>query len=129
AVGEEVLLGAEMNVLVATSPFRHNRTGETAIFDRYAPDGRLLIKWRDEEFVVDASALLTGVALKAGELVLWDRHLSMALERLDRSQGSHLFLEETPRQTFDEIGGLSSQIRRVQRIIGLHLDHPELVDS
>ncbi|HSB09193.1 MAG TPA: AAA family ATPase [Blastocatellia bacterium] len=125
AVGDEVLLGHELNVVVGKSPYNFFQSGETATFDRYLPDRRLVIKHRDDEVIVDAAASLSICELKPGDLVRWDRNTLMAFEKVDRSKGTELFLEETPRESFENIGGLGRQIEELQRSIRLHLYHSE----
>ncbi|MCK5408484.1 MAG: AAA family ATPase, partial [Candidatus Krumholzibacteria bacterium] len=39
----------------------------------------------------------------------------------------HLFLEEVPTETFDDIGGLDEQAQRLRELVQLHLDHPKKV--
>jgi len=73
--GDEVLLGNELNVITAKSPYAFFQSGETASFDRYTADRRLVLKWRDEELVVDAVGSLQGRELKSGDQVRWDRNL------------------------------------------------------
>ena len=125
AAGDEVLLGNELNVVVARSPYNFFQSGETASFDRYMPDRRLVIKHRDDELIVDSAGSLLRSELKSGDLVRWDRTAWMAFEKVDRSKGTELFLEETPRETFDSIGGLDRQVEELQRSIRLHLHHGE----
>jgi proteasome-associated ATPase len=124
--GEEVLLTEKLNLVMEKSPYPTCRGGEMAIFDRYAPNGRLVIRFRDEVVVVDAVGTLDGVQLRAGDLVRWDRSLWLAFERLEPSRGEDLFLEETPKETFEAIGGLEAEIEELQNVIGLHFRHPEL---
>ena len=71
--GDEVFLGGELNVIVAVSPLGLSPGGETACYDRSMPDGRLVLKWRDEEVVVDVAAALASVELQRGDMVRWDR--------------------------------------------------------
>lgn len=125
AVGDEVLLGNELNVVVGKSPYNFFQSGETATFDRYTPDRRLVIKHRDEEVIVESADTLTRSELKPGDLVRWDRNTLMAFEKIDRSKGTELFLEETPSESFENIGGLDRQIAELQRSIRLHLYHAE----
>ncbi|MEK6324272.1 MAG: AAA family ATPase [Acidobacteriota bacterium] len=127
AVGDEVLLGHELNVVVGKSPYNFFQSGETAIFDRYMPDHRLVIKHRDDEIIVDAADSLGRSDLKPGDLVRWDRSAWMAFETVDRSKGTELFLEETPGEMFGSIGGLDRQIEELQRSIQLHLYHADTV--
>jgi proteasome-associated ATPase len=125
-VGDEVLLGPELNVVLKRSTFRAAVCGETAFFERYTPDGRLVLKSRDEELVVDAAGALRDLALKNGDQIRWDRQSWLARERIERSDGAHLFLEQTPAETLDSIGGLDHAIEQLQRSIKLHLYHPEV---
>ncbi len=127
AVGDEVLLGNDLNVVVQKSPYSPQRGGEMASFSRYTDDGRLLVKWRDEEVVVDAAGPLAGVKLRNGDLLRWERGLWLAFEKIERAGGEHLFLEETPTETFDDIGGLDGPIAELKRLVQIHLEHPELV--
>jgi proteasome-associated ATPase len=123
--GDEVLLGHELNVVVAKSPYHFLQNGETASFDRLLPDRRVVIKHRDEEVVVDAAGSLLETELKAGDLVRWDRNLWMAFEKVDRSQKAELFIEESPQESFVNIGGLDRQIEELQRSIRLHFYHAD----
>jgi len=125
AVGDEVLLGREMNVILRKSPAPIMRTGETAEFQRALPDGRLVLRHRDEETVVQASRGLDVSTLQTGTRVRWDRGVGLALEPITASRESHLFLEETPSDGFDRIGGLDRQIARLTRSLRLHMLHPE----
>jgi proteasome-associated ATPase len=125
AVGDEVLLGREMNVILRKSPAPLLRTGETAEFQRTLPDGRLVLRHRDEETVVQASRGLDVSTLQAGMRIRWDRGVGLALEPITASRESHLFLEETPSDGFDRIGGLDAQIARLTRSLRLHMLHPE----
>lgn len=127
AVGDEVLLGPEENILVAKSPYSVLASGETAVFDRMAGAHRIVVRSRDEEIVVEASAELLASGLKSGDVVRWDRNLWLAFDKLERSQGTHLFLEDTPKEGFAAIGGLDHQIGELQRTIRLHYDHADTV--
>lgn len=126
AVGEEVFLGHQLNVLVGRSRLPALGAGETAVFDRYTADGRLVLRARDEEVVVDAAAPLAAAPLAAGDRVRWDRSLWLAHERLEASSGSQLFLEDTPAETFAAVGGLDRQIEELQRSLRLHALHGEV---
>jgi proteasome-associated ATPase len=125
AIGDEVLLGHELNVVVSKSPYHFLQSGETARFDRLLPDHRLVIKHRDEEVIVDATDALLASELNAGDFVRWDRSVWMAFEKVDRSPGTELFLEESPQESFENIGGLDRQIEELQRSIRLHLYHAD----
>jgi len=124
ASGDEVYLGKELNVVLGRSPDGVPRFGETAHFERRTEDGRLVLRCRDdEEVVVDAAGPLLNDGLQGGDQVRWDRSVWLAFEKLERSKGTHMFLEETPEERFENIGGLDAQIERIQRCILLHRKH------
>jgi proteasome-associated ATPase len=121
--GNEVFLANELNVIVCRSPNDVPRGGETAVFERKTDDGRLVLRHHDDEIVVDAARSLADVTIHPGDHVRFDRNSWLALERIDRSKGSHLFLEDTPVTTFAEIGGLDTEIARIKCSINLHVFH------
>jgi len=125
--GDEVLLGNELNVIVGKSPYHFFHSGETASFDRYTPDQRIVLKSREDEVIVDLAGSLQGTELQKGDQIRWDRSLWMAFEKIDRSQRTDLFIEETPAQGFDQIGGLDKEIEGLQRSIRLHMQHADTV--
>ena len=122
--GEIVYLSNEQNTIMAKAACPQGRVGEIAYFDRYTEDNRLVLKHRDEEVILEAAAALQ-CGLKSGDLIRYDKDVHMAFERLERSKGEHLFLEETPKETFAQVGGLDAQIQQVQRLIKLHLHHAD----
>lgn len=127
AVGDEVFLGRDLNVVMRKSPSPLIRTGETATFERALDDGRIVLKHRDDEMVVRPAATLDADALGCGDRVRWDRQVALAFEKIPRSHDSGLFLEDTPREGFERIGGLDDQIGRLQRSLRLHLLNADVV--
>jgi proteasome-associated ATPase len=123
--GEEVYLGKELNLIVGRSPTGIPPCGETAVFERWTSGDRIVLKSRDERVVVNAAHPLLQTALKTGDLVRWDRTFLFAFEKIEPGDGGHLFLEDTPRDTFAAIGGLARQIQQLQRILALHVLHGE----
>ena len=126
ASGDEVFLAKDSGILAAKAICPALRCGETAAVARMLPDDRLVIKWRDEEVVVRLAASMRHVSLTAGDLVRWDRGAWMAFEKVEHDSGAHLFLEETPRESFDDIGGLDQEIETLCRCLELHHLHPEI---
>lgn len=120
--GDEVFLGNELNVIVAKSP-SVPRGGETAVFERRTQDGRLVLRHHDEEIVMDPAAAIRETPLTAGDIVRCDRGAWVAFERIERSKGAHLYLEETPTVSFADVGGLNGEIERIKRALNLHVFH------
>jgi len=127
ATGDDVLLGPEQNLLVARGGAAGAATGETAAFDRLLSDGRIVVRLRESECVALPARGLDPVALRAGQLVRFDRLTGVAHERIASADGSHLFLEETPADTIDRIGGLDDAFELLTRHVRLTLTHPEIV--
>lgn len=125
-LGREVLLGPQQNVIVSVSPFSSFGAGETAVFDRYVDEGRAIVRSREEEVMVYVADWLCDEELRGGDLVRWSQPLRVVLEKLERSDGDHLFLDATPTVTFADIGGLDAQISEIREELGLRLDHPDL---
>jgi len=125
-VGDSVYLARELNVIMDRAPAEFSRTGETCSFERWTGDGRMVIKTHDEEYVVYALPALAAADLKPGNLLRWDRNSMFAFERIENATGSQYFLEETPRETFADIGGLGPQIANITDSLLLHFKHREL---
>ena len=58
---------------MSVAPVDLMRCGETAFFERMTADGRLVLKHRDEEILVDASYTLDAQRLSPGDEIRWDR--------------------------------------------------------
>jgi len=129
SVGDEVMLNSELNVVIETSPYGAFQYGETAAFERRTADGRMVLKVRDEEVFVRPARAVVECDLKSGDMVRWDRTSRVAYEKIEKSSESSLFLEDTPDQTFDEVGGLDRQIAVVKRSVGLSLYHRDIVEK
>jgi len=124
--GDQVLLSGDLNLLVGTVSCKQFDCGETVVFERYTNDGRLVVSRRDEEIIVNPSDELREIALKKGDEIRWSATGQMAFERIDSPTADHLFLEEAPRETFADIGGLDEQIEELKNLVLLHFEHPEL---
>ncbi len=124
APGDEVLLNGGHNALLAKSPVPVLSGGETANFDRVTADGRMVLTWRDEVIVVSASGRLRAAPPKRGDTVRWDRNAWMALEVVEQPNAEHLCVQETPPETFADIGGLDEIIAEIKLVFLLHFRHP-----
>jgi proteasome-associated ATPase len=125
--GDELLISHERNFIYSKTTSNGFTCGDTASFVRYAGEGRLVIKSRDEEMVVLAAAPLRDTPLKAGDPLRFDRSAWVAYEKIDRQRNDEYFLEETPAETFESVGGLDREIADLKRSIELHFHHGETV--
>jgi len=123
--GSEVVLNESLNVVMARSP---ERTGEVVTFKELLSDGlRAMVVGRaDEEQVVELGADLLGVKLRSGDSVLLDARASMLLEKLPRPDVEELVLEEVPDVSYEDVGGLDSQIEQIMDAVELPFLHHEL---
>ena len=123
--GQEVILNEAMNVVVACGFEEH---GELAVFKELLEDGRRALVYArgSEERVVRLAAPLIGVELKSGDSVLCDTRSGYAVERIAKSEVEDLQLEEVPDISYEDIGGLTTQIDMIRDSVELPFLHPEL---
>lgn len=124
-LGDEVFLNNEMTVVMGKAPSCTPCVGETAIFDRSTADGRLVLKWRDDEMIVDASGGLQASKLESGDRVRWDRTACIAYEKIERASGQRYFIGQTPEGRLDQIGGQRDTVQKLLATLQTRLVNPE----
>jgi proteasome-associated ATPase len=122
--GEEVFLGKDHDVVAGRSPWGTPRVGETAAFERTTGDGRCVLRWRDEEVVVDVAATLDASALASGDLVRFDRGAWMALEKLDGREPRFL-IGDVPDVSRAAVGGQEKNLDLLLSALGATLVAPD----
>jgi ATP-dependent 26S proteasome regulatory subunit len=123
--GEEVFLGTELNVVAGRSPYGMPQVGETAFFERTTSDGRCVLRWRDEEVVVDPAGTLDVAGLKSGDQMRWDRTAWMAFEKIDGAAGRRFLLEEVPEASPGLVGGQEENLDALLSTLTAMLVAPE----
>jgi proteasome-associated ATPase len=123
--GAEVVLNESLNVVLARSG---ELTGEVVTLKEILDDGlRALIVGRaDEERVAELADSLKGERLRSGDTVLMDSRSGLLLEKLPRPEVEELVLEEVPDISYDDVGGLDSQIEQIADAVELPFVHHEL---
>jgi proteasome-associated ATPase len=123
--GAEVVLNESLNVVLARSG---ELTGEVVTLKELLEDGtRALIVGRaDEERVAELADSLVGERIRAGDTLLMDSRSGLLLERLPRPEVEELVLEEVPDISYDDVGGLDSQIEQIADAVELPFLHQEL---
>lgn len=125
--GDGVLLSRERNLIHSKVEGEVLTCGETATFVAWTQRGRLIVKSREEEMVVLAAPALRNAVLNPGDLLRIDRINYVAYEKIERPHGEEYFLEETPSETFADVGGLDKEVAELKQCIDLHFSHPEAV--
>jgi proteasome-associated ATPase len=123
--GQEVVLNESLAVVLARGL---DTTGEVVTVKEVLSDGlRALIVGRaDEERVVDLAESLRSERLRSGDTVLMDARSGVLLEKLPRPETDNLVLEEVPDVSYDDVGGLDSQIEQITDAVELPFLHPNL---
>ena len=123
--GAEVVLNESLNVVLARTP---ELTGEVVTFKELLDGGtRAMIVGRaDEERVAELAESLQGRKIRAGDSVLQDSRSGLLLEVLPRPEVEELVLEEVPDISYDDVGGLDSQIEQITDAVELPFVHHDL---
>ena len=110
--GQEVALNDSLSVVLARAA---DGTGEVVALTELLEGGRrAVVSCRaDEERVVDLAEDLAGVPLRVGDPMLMDTRSGLLTERLVRSEVEDLVLEEVPEVTYEDVGGLDTQIEKI----------------
>ena len=126
--GDEVVLNESLNVVLVREG---DRAGEVVTIKEVLEDRKRAIVFgrADEERVAELSDLLLGVHLRAGDTVLMDVRSQLLIEKLPRPEVDELVLEEVPDVTYDDVGGLDSQIEAITDAVELPYLHRALFGS
>ena len=122
--GDEVFLASSLNLIVARSPRGLRPGGETAFFDRKLANGCIVLKWRDEELIVEPAPQLAQAELAQGDILRFERNIWMAFEKTERARGHKCLLEDVPDIRGDQIGGLDSQVETLSSALTMALTDP-----
>ncbi|MCH6470385.1 proteasome ATPase [Sinomonas terrae] len=124
SVGQEVLLNEAFEVVAGLG---YERSGELVTIKELLGADRVLVIGRgDEERVLRLSGPLQLEQLRVGDAVSVDNRTQTALEKVPRSEVENLVLEEVPDISYDDIGGLASQIEQIRDAVELPFLHPGL---
>ncbi len=116
--GQEIVLNESLSVVLARGP---ETQGEVVIFKELLADGRraLIVGRADEERVCELAEELIGIKIRAGEHILMEGRSGLLVERIPRPEVEELVLEEVPDVTYDDVGGLDSQIEMIKDAVEL----------
>src|SRR6187200_2671369 len=123
--GAEVVLNESFNVILARSP---EITGEVVTIKDVLEDGvRALVVGRaDEERICELADSVRGIHLRSGDTMRLDHRTNLLLEKLPRPEVEDLLLEEVPDISYEDIGGLDTQIEQIADAVELPYLYAEL---
>ncbi len=123
--GQEVVLNDSLTVVMARGK---EVVGEVVTIKELLEDGRraVVLGRADEERVAEIAESLSSCALRAGDAVRLDPRTQLVLEKLPRPEIEELILEEVPDVTYEDVGGLDSQIEAIVDAVELPCVHRDL---
>nr|WP_308287057.1 proteasome ATPase [Actinomadura parmotrematis] len=122
--GQEVMLNEALNVVEALS---FEEQGEVVMLKELIGDDRaLVIAHADEERVIKLAEPLRGLPLRAGDSLMLESRSGYAYEKIHKAEVEELVLEEVPDISYEEIGGLGSQIEMIRDAVELPYLHADL---
>jgi proteasome-associated ATPase len=123
--GQEVVLNEALNVVIAQG---YESVGEVVMLKELLDDGDrvLIISHADEERIARLAEPLRGSTLRAGDSLLLEPRSGYVYERIPKAEVEELILEEVPDISYEEIGGLASQIEQIRDAIELPYLHADL---
>ena len=119
--GSEVVLNEAFTVIGARPS---DGQGEVVTVKEVLDELRVVVYGRaDEERVVEIADALKGVKLRAGDNLLLDSRSNLLTERLAKQDAEDLILEEVPNISYEDVGGLDSQIEAITDAVELPYLH------
>jgi proteasome-associated ATPase len=124
--GVEVILNEALNVVDVLD---QDVLGEVNTVKQLIDEDRAVLIGRGDEEVVAILASAVKGNLRAGDPVLYDPKSGYALELLPKEEVEEVILEEIPDITYDDIGGLGSQIEDIRDAVELPFLYAELFEE
>ncbi|GAA3204069.1 proteasome ATPase [Actinocorallia longicatena] len=123
--GQEVMLNEALNVVEA---LEFEQQGEVVSLKEVFADGEraLVVAHADEERIVKLAEPLRGMQLRPGDSLMLDTRSGYAYEKIHKAEVEELVLEEVPDISYEEIGGLGSQIEMIRDAVELPYLHADL---
>jgi proteasome-associated ATPase len=123
--GQEVALNESLNVVLARGL---EVSGEVVVLKEMLEDERrvLVVGRADEERVCELAGALVGQPIRVGDHLLYDTRSGLVVERLPRPEVEELVLEEVPDVSYEDVGGLDSQIEQIRDAVELPYLYAEL---
>src|SRR5690242_1528161 len=115
--GQELVLNEGLNVVELAG---YEIQGEVVILKEVLDAERAIVTQRaDEDRVGIIAEPLRSIRLQAGDHILMDARSGYLLEKLPKSEVEDLSLEEVPDISYDDIGGLGTQLETIKDAVEL----------
>jgi proteasome-associated ATPase len=122
--GQEVLLNESFSIIDVRS---YDPNGDVVRVRERLEDGRIVvIAHTDDERVVSVADSMQDVKIRSGDFVRIDPRAGLVTERLARPEVEELVLEEIPDISYEQVGGLASQIEDIRDAVELPYVHRDL---
>lgn len=121
--GQEAVVNP-LSVMIAAAGY--TKHGHLVTVAEVLDDGRVLLDSGTDEETLAFPAQLTDLTVKAGDTVLYDARSGYIYEVVTKAEVQELLLEEAPDVSFEDIGGLGSQIEAIRDAVELPFLHKEL---
>jgi len=122
--GDEVVLNESFSVIGVR---KSDGQGEVVTVKEVLDERRVLVYGRaEEERVVELADSLKETKLRAGDALLFDTRSNLLVEKLARQESEELVLEEVPDISYEDVGGLDSQIEQITDAVELPYLHRAL---
>jgi proteasome ATPase len=128
ARGDEVYLSHELNAVLVRPPRGLPRCGEIGQFLRLHRDEQIVVKWRDEELIMEAAGSLGAADLKSGDTVRFSREALIAFERIEAGASREYLLEDLPDLSRTVVGGQDENLRTLLSALCAALLDPSLAE-
>jgi proteasome-associated ATPase len=115
--GQELVLNEGLNVVETAA---YEIQGDVVIMKEMLENDRAIVTMRaDEDKVAIVAEPLRTTRLKVGDHILMDAKSGYLLEKLPKSEVEDLTLEEVPDISYEDIGGLSTQLETIKDAVEL----------
>nr|WP_026209254.1 proteasome ATPase [Corynebacterium caspium] len=125
--GVEVRLGANLQILEVADFINTGLMG--TVVEPLDAKRLIIADSTGEQRILKLAGSLTApgaIEAKAGDTVLFDPRTAYAFEIIPKSDLSRLSLEDVPNVSYEDIGGLDSQIEQIRDAVELPFMHPDL---
>src|SRR5690606_28680874 len=124
SIGQEALLNESLNIVDIRG---YERACEVGRVREQLADGRgVETASADEEQVLELADSMKGQKFRAGDFVRIDPKPGLIYEKLARPEVEELVLEEVPDVTYEQVGGLATQIEEIRDAVELPYVYKDL---